>query len=226
MLELKAGIVKAPRYLMPSPVKICAPALNHTGSCKHSPFRSQNQTVLSLVVAITVHVHKLCHVMHGMRVCSVIVHVHVRACACYHSNCIRLSRWLTMADITSPTAAACMEVLTPNSIPAYFSRTSGNKIPRAPSMAHLAWITSTVLYLHWPQGRLSMCQEIACVGACSSYMRPTWQMSEGQQTNQRCPSRSLQEADPVSLVQILACTGHARAWDAYLQQILPAGSRG
>ena len=77
MLELKAGMVKAPRYLMPSPVKICAPALNHTGSCMHSPFRSQNQIVLSLAVAITGHVHKLCRVMH-MRLCSVTVH----ACAC------------------------------------------------------------------------------------------------------------------------------------------------
>jgi len=34
MLELKAGMVKAPKYLMPSPVKIWAPALNQTGSCK------------------------------------------------------------------------------------------------------------------------------------------------------------------------------------------------
>ena len=32
MLELKAGMVKAPKYLMPSPVKIWAPALNQTGS--------------------------------------------------------------------------------------------------------------------------------------------------------------------------------------------------
>lgn len=51
-------------------------------------------------------------------------------------------------------------------------------------------------------------------------------MSEGQQTDQQCPSRSLQEADPVSFVQNHACRGHARAVDAYLQQILPAGSRG
>ena len=36
MLELKAGMVKEPRYLMPSPVKIWAPALNHTGSCKNT----------------------------------------------------------------------------------------------------------------------------------------------------------------------------------------------
>ncbi len=36
MLELKAGMVKAPKYLMPSPVKIWAPALNHTGSCMTS----------------------------------------------------------------------------------------------------------------------------------------------------------------------------------------------
>lgn len=41
MLELKAGIVKAPKYLIPSPVKICAPALNHTGSCNKT-FESQH----------------------------------------------------------------------------------------------------------------------------------------------------------------------------------------
>lgn len=42
MLSLKAGMVKAPKYWMPSPVKIWAPALNHTGSCeRESHFQSK-----------------------------------------------------------------------------------------------------------------------------------------------------------------------------------------
>ena len=50
--------------------------------------------------------------------------------------------------------------LTPNSMPAYFSRISGSKIPRAPSMAHLAWITSTVLYLQSCTKKYAICRRL------------------------------------------------------------------
>ena len=43
MLSLKAGMVKAPKYWMPSPVKIWAPALNHTGSCERESHFSLNR---------------------------------------------------------------------------------------------------------------------------------------------------------------------------------------